>query len=91
MEKKLIAIAGASSGIGAATAKLFAQQGYPLLLMARRTTDEAVKAHYQEWKDGMCGGVLAADDVARTTLFAYEQPQNVCIREIVLATTRQAS
>jgi NADP-dependent 3-hydroxy acid dehydrogenase YdfG len=36
MDKPLIAITGASSGIGAAMAKLFAQQGYPLLLMARR-------------------------------------------------------
>jgi NADP-dependent 3-hydroxy acid dehydrogenase YdfG len=34
--KKLVAITGASSGIGAATAKLFSEQGYPLLLMARR-------------------------------------------------------
>ncbi|GAL22795.1 short-chain dehydrogenase/reductase SDR [Vibrio maritimus] len=35
------------------------------------------------------GGVLAADDVARAVEFAYAQPQNVCIREIVLAPTRQ--
>ncbi|MDA7650195.1 SDR family oxidoreductase [Verrucomicrobiales bacterium] len=34
--KKLIAITGASSGIGAAIAKAFSAAGYPLLLMARR-------------------------------------------------------
>lgn len=34
--KKLIAITGASSGIGAAMAKAFSSAGYPLLLMARR-------------------------------------------------------
>lgn len=32
---------------------------------------------------------LSADDIARVTLFSYEQPQNVCIREIVIAPTRQ--
>lgn len=34
--KKLVAITGASSGIGAATAKLFASKNYPVLLLARR-------------------------------------------------------
>ncbi|AXK51180.1 SDR family oxidoreductase [Spiroplasma alleghenense] len=34
--KPLIAITGASSGIGLACAKMFAAQGFPLLLMARR-------------------------------------------------------
>ncbi|MBM3137353.1 MAG: SDR family oxidoreductase [Chloroflexi bacterium] len=34
--KPLIAVTGASSGIGAAIAKLFSDKGYPLLLMARR-------------------------------------------------------
>ena len=34
--KKLIAITGASSGIGAATAQLFASKNYPILLLARR-------------------------------------------------------
>ena len=34
--KKLVVITGASSGIGAITAKCFADKGYPLLLLARR-------------------------------------------------------
>ncbi|PRP71180.1 oxidoreductase [Chromobacterium amazonense] len=54
------------------------------------TTDEAIKAGYQEWKQQM-GGVLAADDVAQAIAYAYGQPQRVCIREIVLAATGQAS
>ncbi|MFA0439886.1 oxidoreductase [Vibrio sp. 10N.286.49.C2] len=52
------------------------------------TTSQDIKDGYDQWKDVM-GGVLAADDVARAVEFAYSQPQNVCIREIVLAPTRQ--
>jgi NADP-dependent 3-hydroxy acid dehydrogenase YdfG len=36
MTKALIIITGASSGIGAATARLLSSQGHPLLLLARR-------------------------------------------------------
>lgn len=53
------------------------------------TTDEAIKAGYQDWKAGMGGVVLSAADVASAILYAYEQPQGVCIREIVMAATRQ--
>lgn len=52
------------------------------------TTSEAIKDGYESWKTEI-GGALVADDVARTVLFAYDQPQNMCIREIVLAPTRQ--
>ena len=36
-QKPLVAITGASSGIGAATARAFSQAGHPVLMMARRT------------------------------------------------------
>lgn len=35
-EKKLVAVTGASSGIGAATAQAFSRAGHPVLMMARR-------------------------------------------------------
>ncbi|EGR3222895.1 SDR family oxidoreductase [Vibrio parahaemolyticus] len=52
------------------------------------TTSQDIKDGYDAWKVDM-GGVLAADDVARAVMFAYQQPQNVCIREIALAPTKQ--
>lgn len=52
------------------------------------TTSAEIVAGYESWKQDM-GGVLAADDVANAVIYAYQQPQNVCIREIVLAATRQ--
>lgn len=53
------------------------------------TSDEAIKAGYESWKEGMGSPVLSAEDVARAVLYTYQQPQGVCIREIVLAATRQ--
>ncbi|WP_028450256.1 SDR family oxidoreductase [Chitinibacter tainanensis] len=52
------------------------------------TTDAQIKAGYEDWKTAM-GGVLAASEVAQAVLYAYQAPQSVCIREIVLAATRQ--
>jgi len=54
------------------------------------TTSSAIKGSYQKWKEGM-GGALQPDDVARAIVYAYQQPPNVCIREIVLAATRQGA
>lgn len=53
------------------------------------TSDEEIKTGYQAWKQEMGGVVLSAEDVAGSIQFAYDQPQHVCIREIVLAATRQ--
>lgn len=52
------------------------------------TSSQEIKDGYNEWKHEM-GGVLAADDIARAVEFAYNQPQNVCVREIALAPTKQ--
>lgn len=38
------------------------------------TTSQDIKDGYDAWKVDM-GGVLAADDVARAVMFAYQQPQ----------------
>lgn len=52
------------------------------------TTSDTIKEGYSQWKEQM-GGVMSSQDVANSIVFAYEQPQDVCIREIVLAPTRQ--
>jgi len=52
------------------------------------TTRPDIIAGYEAWKTAM-GGVLAADDIARAALFMYQQPQNVNIRDITIAATRQ--
>lgn len=56
-------------------------------LLSHTTSDE-IKAGYADWKEDM-GGVIAPETIADAALFAYEQPQSVCVREIVLAATRQ--
>jgi len=52
------------------------------------TTSQAIIEGYQDWKEAM-GGALIADDVARTAVFMYTQPQYVNIRDVVMAATRQ--
>lgn len=53
------------------------------------TTDADIKIGYEAWKAGMGGKVLSAEDVAHAVHYAYSQPEGVCVREIVLAATRQ--
>ena len=57
-------------------------------LLSHTSSDE-IKDGYGEWKDSI-GGAIAAADVANSVHFAFDQPQNVCIREIAIAPTRQA-
>ncbi len=52
------------------------------------TSSNDIISDYSSWKNSI-GGALAPQDIADTILFAYERPQNVCIREIVIAPTRQ--
>jgi len=52
------------------------------------TTSEEIISGYEEWKKDM-GGVIIPDDIARSIEFVYSQPQNVNIRELVIAATRQ--
>ncbi|MCY4045492.1 MAG: SDR family oxidoreductase [Cellvibrionales bacterium] len=54
------------------------------------TTSDAIKSDYTDWKKSIGGG-LEPNNVADAVYFAVSQPQSVCIREIVLAPTGQAS
>lgn len=54
------------------------------------TTSSDIIDGYEQWKDGM-GGVITAEDIARCIAFVYQQPQNVCIRELVVTATRQTA
>ena len=52
------------------------------------TTSDQIKSDYTQWKEGM-GGAMDPQAVAEAMRYAYQQPQSVCIREIVLAATKQ--
>ncbi|MGI9279232.1 MAG: SDR family oxidoreductase [Endozoicomonas sp.] len=52
------------------------------------TTSSDIKEGYESWKDSM-GGVIYPEDIANCVNFVYSQPQNVCVREIVVSATRQ--
>jgi NADP-dependent 3-hydroxy acid dehydrogenase YdfG len=52
------------------------------------TTSDSIKDGYNEWKQQI-GGPMRPKAVADTVYFVYNQPQNVCIREVLLAPTMQ--
>lgn len=52
------------------------------------TTSTAIKEEYTSWKHSM-GGALRPEQIAEAIVFAVNQPQSVCVREIVIAPTRQ--
>ena len=52
------------------------------------TESEPIKSDYLAYRDQI-GGALEPEDIARAMLFAYEQPNNICIWEMVVAPTRQ--
>ena len=56
--------------------------------LLQHTTSSAIVDDYQSWKESI-GGVMSASDVADTVLFAYNMPQHVCIRDLVVTPTKQ--
>lgn len=59
-------------------------------LLTHVTDNEALDG-YQEWKDSMGGITLDPVHVAESVKFIYDMPQEVNIREIDIAATRQDS
>lgn len=57
--------------------------------LLEHVTDEQALSDYHAWKDGMGGITLNPLHVAESVKFIYDMPQEVNIREISLAATRQ--
>lgn len=53
------------------------------------TTSDAIKEGYEQWKQNTGAVNITADDVAKTVLYAYQMPQSVSLREIVITDTKQ--
>lgn len=53
------------------------------------TTDQSIINGYNEWKTSVGAVNITADDVATTIKFAYELPQAVSLREIIITDTMQ--
>lgn len=53
------------------------------------TTNDTIRQGFAAWKESIGGVILQPQEVAEAIRFAYEMPQNVCIREIMLASTNQ--
>ncbi len=53
------------------------------------TTDNNIINNYNNWKQNTIKHGLDPDEIANAIEYAYTRPQNVCIREIVIADTRQ--
>lgn len=53
------------------------------------TTDKNIIAGYEQWKENVGAVNITAADVAKTIKFAYELPQHVLLREIIITDTMQ--
>ncbi|MGL4452016.1 MAG: SDR family oxidoreductase [Sarcina sp.] len=58
--------------------------------LLKHTTNKEIKNNYIDMKKTMGGGI-EAENIADTISYIYNQPQNICIREIVIAPTKQNS
>jgi len=53
------------------------------------TTDQGIIDGYNEWKEAVGAVNITAADVARTIKYAYQMPQSVSLREIIITDTMQ--
>ena len=80
-----------------ACAKKFSGSNVRMILIApvvvetpflSHTSSQEIKDNYNLWKQSIEGG-LEPSQIADCARFAYQMPQNVCVREIVIAKTKQ--
>lgn len=57
--------------------------------LLEHTTSDEIKKGYIDWKNSVGATGISASDVANTIKFAYELPQSVTLREIIITDTKQ--
>ena len=63
-------------------------QGVVETPLLSHTSNENIKTSYNAWKESIESG-LEPQKIAECIAFAYNQPQDVCIREIAISKTKQ--
>jgi len=53
------------------------------------TTDQGIIDGYNDWKESVGAVNITANDVAKTIKYAYQLPQAVSLREIIITDTKQ--
>lgn len=53
------------------------------------TTSDDIKGGYKQWMENTGANRIQAIDVARTIKFAYDLPQGVLLRELIISDTKQ--
>jgi len=53
------------------------------------SSDKKIEQKNEQWRDSLEHGILQPEDVARSCLFAYQQPKRCLVREILLAPVEQ--
>ena len=79
VEKKVIIINGASSGIGEETARVLAREGAKVVFSARR--EERLKKLADEIGENVGP---TPDVIANAVLYAVSQPDNVAVPDLVV-------
>jgi NADP-dependent 3-hydroxy acid dehydrogenase YdfG len=63
--------------------------GYVETELLDNIKNESIKQHYKTWGESI-GQVLQPKEIAETIGYAYELPQHISLRKIIIAPTRQA-